>query len=147
MADGDHARLQRGTPNNTIIIIIYLQSGASLVLRSCFGWMLAMFKEKLRQKKKQLSRFGILLKSQMTKITVIAREHVLFSLELFFWSLPCYSGWHFKVCLPQWITHFHANVNLTSVDKSLRSESDVLDTVRSWKILRNLELPSARAGI
>ena len=51
MADGDHARLQRGTPNNTIIIIIYLQSGASLVLRSCFGWMLAMFKEKPRQKK------------------------------------------------------------------------------------------------
>ena len=52
MADGDHARLQRGTPNNTIIIIIYLQSGASLVLRSCFGWMLAMFEEKPRQKKK-----------------------------------------------------------------------------------------------
>ena len=145
MADGDHARLQRGTPNNTIIIIIYLQSGASLVLRSCFGWMLAMFKEKPRQKKKQLSRFGILLKSQMTKITEIATEHVLFRLELFFWSLPCY--YYFKVCLPQWITHFHANVNLTSVDKSLRSESDVLDTVHSWKILRNLELPSARGGI
>ena len=53
MADGDHARLQRGTPNNTIIIIIYLQSGASLVLRSCFGWMLAMFNKKSRQRKKK----------------------------------------------------------------------------------------------
>ena len=96
MADGDHARLQRGTPNNTIIIIIYLQSGASLVLRSCFGWMLAMFEEKPRQKRKSFWLVGILLKSQITIITVIAREHVLLSLELFFWSLPCYSGWHSK---------------------------------------------------
>ena len=45
---------------------------------------------------KKEKQFGILLKSQITKITVIAREHVLFSLELFFWSLPCYSGWHSK---------------------------------------------------
>ena len=53
MADGDHARLQRGTPNNTMIIIIYLQSGASLVVRSCFGWILAMINKKSRQKKQK----------------------------------------------------------------------------------------------